>query len=76
MFAQLALHLGKRHACLHRNRQIARIVFFNLIQARGAQQNVNPLRHAANLLLGESARRGHHQIALIRQLQHRANFFG
>ncbi len=71
MFSKLALHLGKRHACCHRNCEVARIVLFNLVQARGAEQNVNALRHSANLLPGHTARRRNHKTAFVRQPQNR-----
>ncbi len=40
-----------------------------------AQQYVNPLRNAANILLGHSTRRRHHQITAIGKGQHLRGFF-
>ena len=75
VFAKTPLHFGKRYARPNRNGQIAGIVFFNLVQARGAHQNVDALRHAANLLFGQPACRRDHEPAFVRQLQHSAYFF-
>ena len=42
---------------------------------REVEQNVDALRHSANLLLGQAARRRNYQAVVIRQPQHSGHFF-